>query len=370
MNVWSVSVSGLSVGYGGKSVLDRLTFDIRRGEVVCLIGPNGSGKSTLLKSLARQLQILAGRISLCGLPADRLSGKDLSRRVSVLLTDRVRPEKMTCRDVAAMGRYPWTGRMGFLSREDEALVNEALDSVGAEEFALKDFDAVSDGQKQRVLIARAICQKPEILMLDEPTSFLDIRHKLELLSLLRRLAAQEQITVIMSLHEIELAQKAADKILCVRGDSAVFYGAPEQVFTSDRIGRLYDLDEGAYDPLFGGVELERPAGAAKVFVLSSGGCGIPVYRRLQRLGTPFAAGILYTNDIDYHLARRLASAVVAEEPFQPVSDGAMAEARRLISQSERVIDAGVRIGAGNARISQLIAEAKASGKYRSEETPS
>ena len=175
----------LTVGYNGKPLIDQIQVGIHKGEIVTLIGPNGSGKSTILKSITRQLKILGGKVLYEENDLHKLSYKELSTRMAVVLTERMRPELMTCHDIVATGRYPYTGRLGILSREDEDKVDEAMRIVHAEELGSRDFNAISDGQRQRVLLARAICQEPEIIVLDEPTSFLDIRHKLELLSILR-----------------------------------------------------------------------------------------------------------------------------------------------------------------------------------------
>ena len=290
MAAYSVSARGLSVGYDGQAVLRDIRFDIAKGEIVTLIRPNGAGKSTLLKSIARQLRTLAGTVEIGGLALSALPAHELATRMAVVLTERVRPELMTCRDVVAAGRYPYTGRLGILSPEDERQVDAAMRAVRALELSGRDFNAVSDGQRQRVLLARAICQQPEIIVLDEPTSFLDIRHKLELLDILKRMSRGQGITVVMSLHEIDLAQKVSDKILCVEEESVARYGTPEQVFTGEGIRALYRLEEEAYDPLFGGIELPRIEGEPQAFVLSACGTGIPVYRALQRRGVPFAAG--------------------------------------------------------------------------------
>ena len=203
----------LTVGYNAKPLIDQIQVGIHKGEIVTLIGPNGSGKSTILKSITRQLKILGGKVLYEENDLHKLSYKELSTRMAVVLTERMRPELMTCHDIVATGRYPYTGRLGILSREDEDKVDEAMRIVHAEELGSRDFNAISDGQRQRVLLARAICQEPEIIVLDEPTSFLDIRHKLELLSILRSMAKEKGITVIMSLHEIDLAQKIADQLL-------------------------------------------------------------------------------------------------------------------------------------------------------------
>ena len=215
---------------------------------------------------------------------------------------------------------------------------------------------------KRQLLARAICQEPELILLDEPTSFLDIRHKLELLSILRAMAKEKGITVIMSLHEIDLAQKISDRILCVKGDRLPDYGAPEEIFQEERIRALYEIERGSYDPDFGSVELPRPAGGAEVFVLSACGTGIPVYRRLQKENIPFCAGVLYTNDVDWHLARHLAAEVIEAQPFHEISDAAMERAKARMRACARVIDAGMVIGPGNLRMAELRDYAEKLGK--------
>ena len=351
------------MGYDGKVVLRDISFDIAPGEIVSLIGPNGAGKSTILKSIARQLKTLAGTVEIDGKPLASMTGRETAARMAVVLTERVRPELMTCRDVVAAGRYPYTGRLGILSREDERQIDAAMRTVHALDLSGRDFNAVSDGQRQRVLLARAICQQPEIIVLDEPTSFLDIRHKLELLDILRRMAREKRMTVIMSLHEIDLAQKISDKILCVEGEAVTSFGTPEQVFTGGGIRTLYGLEEEAYDPLFGSIELPRAEGEPQVFVMSACGTGIPAFRKLRRLGIPFAAGVLYRGDMDWHAARRLAVEVVEEEPFCEISDRAFDRALGLIRQVPRVVDTGVSIGRINRRMEELASFAKAQGKY-------
>lgn len=352
----------LAVGYGGKPLIRDINIGIEKGEIVTLIGPNGSGKSTILKSITKQLKLVGGVVVFDQKSIGDMSYKLLSTRMAVVLTERMKPELMTCHDIVATGRYPYTGRLGILSREDEEKVEAAMRAVHAEELGGRDFNNISDGQRQRVLLARAICQEPELIILDEPTSFLDIRHKLELLSILRAMAKQKQITVVMSLHEIDLAQKISDKILCVKGEFISHYGRPEEIFEEQTIKELYEIDNGYFDPCFGSIELPKPVGEPRVLVLSSCGTGIPVYRRLQKEQVPFATAILYKNDIDYRLARLLASETVAEEPFREISEETFARAMALIQGCERVIDAGVTIGDCNRKMEELLEAARLAGK--------
>ena len=362
VNPTYLQLKNLSVGYGGHAVIHDINIDIAKGEIVALIGPNGAGKSTILKSITRQLKIVGGQVLFDGQDLTKMSFRDLSSRMAVVLTDRLHPELMTCHDIVATGRYPYTGRLGVLTRDDEDKVDEAMAAVDAASLGARDFNSISDGQKQRVLLARALCQEPDVIILDEPTSFLDIRYKLDLLSILRSMAKDNGITVITSLHEIDLAMKVADKIVCVEGDTIYRCGAPEAIFEEGLIRDMYDIRNGSFDSLFGSIELPAPAGEPRTMVLSTSGNGIREYRRLQKLGTPFIAGVVYKNDTDYRLAQALATEVIAEEPFQPISNGVYQQALEAMGRCDTVIDAGCDIGPINARVADLLAEAERQGK--------
>ena len=358
-----ISMDNLAVGYNGKAIIRDICIDIAKGEIVTLIGPNGAGKSTILKSITRQLSLIGGKVWYGDKNLHKMTSKEVSTKMAVVLTERLKAELMTCYDIVASGRYPYTGKLGVLTEDDERKVDEAMAAVNATEFGPKDFNAISDGQKQRVLLARAICQDPEIIILDEPTSFLDVRYKLELLSILRNMAKKKGITVIMSLHEIDLAEKISDKIICVKGDHIYRYGAPDEVFEEEMIRDLYSIDNGFFDPLMGSIELPAPTGdEPKVLVLSSGGSGISVYRRLQKENTPFIAGVLSENDIDYQLARLLAAEVITTPAFEPISEEAFAKAMDAVARCDRVIDTDFPIGSANRRIEFILQAADDAGK--------
>jgi len=284
----------------------------------------------------------------------KMTNKEVSQKLAVVLTERMRPELMTCEDIVATGRYPYTGTLGILSAEDKTKVKKSMETVHAWDLKDRDFTAISDGQRQRILLARAICQEPEVMILDEPTSYLDIRHKLELLTILRKMAKENGITVIMSLHEIDLAQKISDQVICVKGDRIAEFGDPEEIFTEATIRDLYEIDNGYYDPIFGSVELPKPEGEPEVLVLSSGKTGIPVYRKLQKAGIPFAAGILYPGESDYQLARLLASGIISEEPYEPISDETYQKALKIMEKCGKVINAGVKVGSMNQKMGELL----------------
>jgi iron complex transport system ATP-binding protein len=357
---------GLTVGYHGVPLIKNIEIRLKKGEILTLIGPNGAGKTTILKSIIRQLAPIGGVTWLDGEEIEKLSGNAFSKKVSVVLTDRVRPELMTCEDVVATGRYPYTGRFGLLSREDWDLVWEAMDLVHVGELRERDFTKISDGQKQRVMLARAICQEPDIIVLDEPTSFLDIRYKLEFLSILQRMSRSRNLSVIMSLHELELAGRISDKLLCVKGDKVDRFGTPEEVFTPGYISELYGMTAGSYDESTGNLELEAVKKDPEIFVIAGSGTGTALFRKLQREGISFAAGILWENDLDCPAARALASAVVEEKAFCPIGAEKVERAKELIDACGSAICTLDLDGAGEwaKELRELAAYAGRKGKLK------
>lgn len=235
----------LDSGYGHTVIVGGAEITVQPGEIVTLIGPNGAGKSTVLKTIAGQLEPLGGMIYIGEEDRSSFTAAELARRQAVMLTERKPAEKMTCREVVALGRYPYTGRLGILSASDRQVVDATMDLIQVGDLADRNYDEISDGQRQRVLLARAICQEPEILILDEPTSYLDISHKLRFLDLLRCLTKDRQIGVIMSMHELELAHLISDTVVCISLDGRVeTMGSPEEVFTDELISSLYGLSDG------------------------------------------------------------------------------------------------------------------------------
>lgn len=352
----------LAVGYGGKPLIENICLHVRRGEIMTLIGPNGAGKSTILKTLARQLTPMAGAVYLDKQALGQMAEKELAQRLAIVTTERIDPELMTCRDIVSTGRYPYTGRLGLLRAEDRTIVENAMAQVHAGELAELPFAQVSDGQRQRVLLARALCQQPDVILLDEPTSFLDIHHKLELLDILKNLVRQQRLAVVMSLHELDLAQRVSDIVVCVEKSGALRMGPPDQIFTEENIRALYGLTQESYNPLFGCAELPPVQGEPQIFVIGGGGSGIPVYRRLQRMGVPFAAGILHRNDLDYPVARAMAAELVEEAAYQPVTAGTLARALAVLERCGKAVCTLPAFGPLNEANRLLWEAAKQNGK--------
>ena len=346
----------LNVGYKGDIVIGDIRLEAVPGQILTLIGPNGAGKSTILKTITRQLEPIGGVITLDGKNLKTLKEREIAKSVAAVLTGRPTPELMTCWDVVSSGRYPYTGRLGILSQHDREKTEEAMALVRVESLRERDFNQISDGQRQRVLLARAICQEPRVLIMDEPTSFLDIKHKLDFLTLLRELVLSKGLAVILSLHELDLAQRYSDRILCVR-DGRI--GTPEEVFSEGYIEALYGVERGSFDALFGNVESEAVTGDPLVFVIGGGGSGIPVYRRLQRQRIPFAAGVIHEGDLDYPVAKALCARLITQEPFGPIGFAALREAEEVVLRCRAVLCPLTRFGAmneGNLRLRELAAE--------------
>ena len=248
----------LAIGYGKTPLAENIALGAKSGQILTLIGPNGAGKSTLLKTLAGQLSPLGGTVLLDGQDLTAYTGPDRARKLALMLPHTRRTELTTCFEFAAAGRIPYTGRLGILSPADRQAVQHALEVAGAAHLADRDFNCISDGQRQRVLLARAICQQPQVLLLDEPTSFLDIKGKIELLTILQKLAHEDGLAVIVSLHELDMAQKVSDAVVCVFPDHVSGVLTADEAFAPENIRALYRLSEEQYTALFGAAKPDKP----------------------------------------------------------------------------------------------------------------
>jgi iron complex transport system ATP-binding protein len=352
----------MSVGYQGKPLIQNIEIGLHKGEILTLIGPNGAGKSTILKSIAKQLKLIGGVVYLDKKEMDQLSGTELSQRMAVVFTEKLKTELMTCEDVVATGRYPYTGHFGILSKEDYVIIEEAMDLVHVTEIRNQDFTKISDGQRQRVMLARAICQEPEIIILDEPTSFLDVKYKLEFLSALQELRMRKGLTVIMSIHELELAERVSDRILCVNKEYVVRFGKQEEIFRSGYIKSLFGIEIGSFDEENGSMELEAARGEVDLFVIAGGGSGRSTYRRLQRERKAFISGIIYENDLDFPVARALAAELFAVKAFEPVDKFTLEKAKKAIDSCSKVICCRKKFGSLEIANKELLEYAYKSGK--------
>lgn len=243
--------NNLTVGYG-KPLIEDIAMKVEAGKITVLIGANGVGKSTILKSVAGLLKPIKGVVTIDDVNLSDISSKEVSRKMSLMMTGRSEVEYSSCFDVVSVGRYQFTNIFGKINDSDKKIIEETMKETGAFEYKDTEFSKLSDGQKQRVLLARALVQEPEILVLDEPTSFLDIAYKLEFAEKLKKLAKDKNIGILMSMHEIELVKNIADMVVCISMDGRIDrIAASRDVFTKDYIKSLYQIDSKEFDSTYG-----------------------------------------------------------------------------------------------------------------------
>lgn len=238
-----LKIDALCAGYEKKPVLSGVSFSADRGEAVAVIGPNGAGKSTLLLTLAGLLKPMDGAAYLSGQNMADFSAGQRARKVAAMFTDRRQREPKTVRELISEGRYPYTSRLGSLSERDRAAVREAMEMTDLQTLAGRDIGELSDGQRQRAYIARALAQEPDLLILDEPTGFLDVRYQLEIIGVLRKLCKNnvKPVTILMTLHDLALLPKAADRVLMLKEGQQAGYGTASEVLTAEKLSALFEI---------------------------------------------------------------------------------------------------------------------------------
>lgn len=235
-----IRLENISLGYGSRRLLEGVSTRFEAGGLTALIGRNGAGKSTLLRALAGLEPLLAGSITISGTPIAELDGAEAARLVAFVATDKVRIANLPCEDLVALGRAPYTNWIGRLQAVDREIVADALAKVGMSDFARKTMDRMSDGECQRIMIARALAQQTPVILLDEPTAFLDMPNRYELCRLLQRLAHDEQKTIVFSTHELDIASKMCDSIALIDTPTLLHQPASEMV-AGGAIERLFGL---------------------------------------------------------------------------------------------------------------------------------
>jgi iron complex transport system ATP-binding protein len=278
----------LMIGYGVRRgqhrvVAEQINLRLRAGELVCLLGPNGAGKSTLLHTLAGIQRPLHGQVRLLGTDLHDLEPRELARRLSVVLTERIEVGALSARAVVALGRYPHTDWTGRLTPADEAAVGEALAAVGATSLATRLVHELSDGERQKVLIARALAQEPHLLLLDEPTAFLDLPRRVEIMSLLHRLARETGRAILLSTHDLDLALRSADQLWLLPPGGPLQAGIPEDLVLEGAFQATFPSEEVSFDPYSGHFKLHVPA-RGHVDLIGEGLAALWTERALEREG--------------------------------------------------------------------------------------
>ena len=242
----TVELNRLTIGYPGKVVAEGLDGSICSGQLTCLLGQNGIGKSTLLRTLAAFQPMLGGTITLCGRSLADYTDKEMSRTIGIVLTEKPDIRNMTVEEMVGLGRSPYTGFWGTLSAADRQVVDEAIQLVGIEPLRSRLIHTLSDGERQKVMMGKALAQQTPVMYLDEPTAFLDFPSKVEMMQLLHRLAADEEKTIFLSTHDVELSLQIAD-CLWLMEPGLLSVGTPQQLAADGTLSRFIERDGITFD---------------------------------------------------------------------------------------------------------------------------
>ncbi len=278
----------LSVGYKtgrrrSKVIVSSINVRLSHGEFVCLLGPNGAGKSTLLRTIARMQPAIKGQTLIQGTDLHGLPGAELAKLLSVVLTDRLSITRLTGYDLVSLGRFPHTGWSGRLRQSDHEIVGWAIEVTHSERLANREISEMSDGERQRIMIGRALAQKPSVMLLDEPTAFLDLPTRVEITGLLRRLAREADLAILMSTHDLDLAIRSADTLWLMQGEENVRVGSPEDLVLSGALESTFASPDLTFDGELGAFR-SKPAVFANVRLDATGLQGLWMKRALERSG--------------------------------------------------------------------------------------
>ena len=359
--MYAFEINNLEFGYGESLVLKGISFNVKSGEFISIIGPNGSGKSTLLKTLNRLYAIKNGSILIDGKDIDYYKSREMAKKVALVPQDTTLDYDFTVEEVVLMGRHPYKGRFEKEDDKDFDIIYEAMEMTNT--LILKDrlITEISGGERQRVFIAKALAQKPSIILLDEPTSHLDINHQMDILNLLKTLN-DRGTTIILVIHDINMAARYSDEILLLNHGEIQGKGTPEEVITMENIERAYNLkvaiEKNKYtnSTYLTPIEIRQRIDnqdMKRIHIICGGGTGQEVINRLYYEGFKLSLGVLNVGDSDWSLGKSLRIPVVEEAPFSGISDKAYNKNIERVQNSDIVIITKVPIGLGNIRNYQV-----------------
>lgn len=365
-----LTVKNVHFSYDSRPVLKGASFELESGAMVGLIGPNGSGKSTVIKLLSKVLRPTEGSVLFRGQDIDRMSPAELARHAAVVPQHPTVAFSFTGLETVIAGRYPHIGRFGFETERDLEIARHAMALTDTIHLCDRRIEEMSGGEKQRVFLARAIAQEPELLLLDEPTTHLDINHQIEIMDMIRKLHSDKNLTVLSVTHDLNLAAEYFETLLLLSEGTLVMHGAPSQAITEEVIRKVYGANVVVgKNPKTGAPHLAlvprvAPAAArskgVRVHVICGGGTASDLIRRLVIDGYTVSTGVLNEGDSDHLVATSLAAEVVDIPPFSPVSDSAHARNLELARAANLVIVSSVPIGEGNLKNLEAALEASSS----------
>jgi iron complex transport system ATP-binding protein len=362
----------VTVGYSGEAVLREVSLSLARGQFVGVVGPNGSGKSTLVRAASRVLPPSEGRVLLDGSDVYEMGARELARRLAVVPQDSRVHFDFSVREVVLMGRAPHLSRFGIERPRDYAIADECMELTHTTEFAERAITSLSGGERQRCMIARALAQRPDVLLLDEPTAHLDINHQIEVLDLARSLTGERGLATLVVLHDLNLASQYCDRLVLLAEGRVRAEGKPQEVVTEERIRGAYGADvQVRLHPVTGRpyvTLLSRlPVGApptreSRVHLICGAGTGVSLMRRLHQVGFAVSVGVVNVADSDQVEAEALDLARVEEAPFSPIGDEAHRRNSDLARSADAVVVTGIPLGRGNLRNLEAAARALGAGR--------
>ncbi len=282
-----IKIEQVSTGYpsrsGNQTVTSDLNASLNKGELVCLLGPNGAGKSTLMRTISGEQKPLEGKVYLEGKDIHAIPPKDLAKKLSLVLTERVHAGMLSAYEVVALGRFPYTSWSGRLQQEDHRIIREAIYLAGAEELAHKTLSELSDGERQKIMVARAFAQEPEVMILDEVTAFLDLPRRVEIMRLLRKMAQDSAKTILLSTHDMDLALRGADRIWLLPKGGQLHTGAPEDLVLDGSFEQAFESEGIRFDQQSGSFKISSTF-ETSVSLDGSGSQALWTRRALERNG--------------------------------------------------------------------------------------
>jgi len=348
-----ITVDGLKFSYNGSPLLDGIDLSVPKGEVLAIVGPNGSGKTTLLKNISGILSPQAGTIYLDMTRLPELSITELARHLAVVEQEREIGFDFTVREVVALGRIPHRGRFARETRTDKEWIGRAMELTNVAPFTERSIRELSGGEKQRVFLAMALAQNPRVLLLDEPTTYLDINHQLQIMEIVRQ-QATAGLTVLMAIHDLNLAAQYADRVAILHEGQVLAVGRPADVLTETNIKQAFQTDVVVgKNPVTNSIyintvppKLKAPTLLGKLHIICGGGSGVTV---LHALADSFflSVGVVSPLDSDFQAAQHLGAKLVMEAPFAPISTRAYEANLATMRSSDGVVICETPFGPGN-----------------------
>jgi iron complex transport system ATP-binding protein len=357
--------------YPGREIFRELSLSLEEGEILALIGPNSSGKTTLLKLMDGLLQPQRGKVFLDGEELDRLSRSRVAKRVAVVPQETELPFSFTVAEIVLMGRAPYLGRFGWETRKDLGIAREAMALTDVAELEKRLFAELSQGEKQRVSMARALAQEPKVILLDEPASHLDINHQVEMHELIRRLNLEKNLTVLNISHDLNLAAEYSHRMALLHRGSIYALGTPSTVITEENIRRVYETTVMVEKNPISGAPRVTPVGKSRmgktgpqktIHIICGEGSGVDSARRLLLRGYRVSLGVLNIGDTDHKIGKTLGLPMALEEPFSSISEQGMEENRKLTARADLVLVERFHVGPGNLANLQTALESLEKGK--------